>query len=147
MNQVAATIRSLAFERGVMLTTDVAADTGLVLADAAQLQRVLSNLVANAITCSRASGTVIVSTRKVAAEVEVTVADTGVGIPVEEQAGLFTPFFRPTVGGHAAGNGLGLLVVKQIVESHGGAITVQSTPGSGTTVRFTLPYLAQGSNR
>jgi PAS domain S-box-containing protein len=136
-------------ERQVTLTTDLSPCTGLVLADEQQLERVLTNLFANAIAFNRDGGTVAVSTRRLDAEVEVVVADSGIGIPPEEHGGIFTPFFRSslTTEHDALGSGLGLVVVRHLVDLHEGTIAVHSAPGSGTTVRFTLPYLAQGSNR
>jgi signal transduction histidine kinase len=147
--KVAEVMQPLARGRRITVSTDLSPCTGLVLADAQQIKRVLANLLANAITFNRDGGTVAISTRRLDREVEVVVADTGIGIPPDEQGGLFTPFFRSTLATeHAAlGSGLGLVVVKHIVELHEGSISVHSAPGSGTSVRFTLPYLAQGSNR
>jgi signal transduction histidine kinase len=136
-------------ERGVTVTTDLSPCTGLVLADAEQLERVLTNLLANAIAFNRDAGTVAVSTRRLETEVEVVVADSGIGIPPDEQGGIFTPFFRSSLATEhdTLGSGLGLVVVRHLVDLHEGTISIHSAPGSGTTVRFTLPYLAQGSNR
>ena len=68
-------------------------------------------------------------------------ADTGIGIPVEEQEDLFTRFFRSTSATEQAiqGTGLGLSITKAIAEAHGGTISVESDPGRGTTFRVELP--------
>jgi signal transduction histidine kinase len=70
-----------------------------------------------------------------------TVADNGIGIPVDEQQGLFTRFFRSSVANRMAvqGSGLGLVIAKTIVEEHGGAIDLVSAEGRGTTVTVTIP--------
>jgi signal transduction histidine kinase len=74
-------------------------------------------------------------------DVVLRVRDTGVGIPEDEQDRLFTRFFRSSTATSLAiqGTGLGLVIVKQIVEQHGGTITVASAPGQGTTVTVILP--------
>jgi PAS domain S-box-containing protein len=130
-----------AHDQEIAIDVDVQSDTSFVLADAQQLDRVLLNLLSNAIKFTARGGHVTVSTRSVESEVEVVIADTGVGVPADEQAKLFTPFFRATDAIQRAlpGTGLGLVIVKNIVDRHGGSIDLQSTPGEGTTVRFTLP--------
>ena len=71
------------------------------------------------------------------------VADTGIGIPPAEQAGVFDRFYRASTAreGQIQGTGLGLAIVKNIVEQHGGRIGLSSEPGVGTTVTFGLPAL------
>jgi signal transduction histidine kinase len=81
------------------------------------------------------------------AEVEIVVHDTGIGLSPEEQAHLFTKFFR---GGHriareAGGTGLGLVIAKAIVERHRGRIAVESEPGAGTRFRVFLPLPSRAS--
>jgi signal transduction histidine kinase len=108
-----------------------------------KLQRVLFNLIQNAIRHTPADGSVVVRAEPVADRIEVEVADTGDGIAPEERARVFTAFYR---GGTDAartggGAGLGLAVSRAIVEAHGGRIWLADT-SVGTRVRFSLPAAA-----
>jgi signal transduction histidine kinase len=113
---------------------------GLV-ADPAMLRRVLDNLLDNAAKYSEAPAPVEVVARQDGAAFLVTVRDEGIGVDPQDLPRLFTPFFR-TDRSRARGSGgvgLGLALAKRIVEAHGGAIGVESQPGLGTTVRFSVP--------
>jgi signal transduction histidine kinase len=107
----------------------------------ALLGRVLDNLLDNAARYSEAPSPVEVSLGPEADGIVLAVRDRGVGIAEEDQARLFTPFFRAdkSRGRHTGGVGLGLTLSKRIVEAHGGRIAVLSRPGEGTTVRVWLP--------
>jgi signal transduction histidine kinase len=109
-----------------------------VYADASLLTQALQNLLSNAIQYT-ANGQVTVGARVVkdGAFVECWVADTGAGIPEERLGKVFEKLETDPV--RKGGLGLGLSIVKQVVEAHGGEITVQSKPGQGSTFRFTLP--------
>jgi signal transduction histidine kinase len=111
-------------------------------ADATRLHQVVENLVSNAIKYSPDGGPVRISLTLGSESVELAVTDSGLGIPPDEQASLFRPFRR----GHAErlripGTGLGLSVSNKIVEAHGGKISVESSPGRGSTFRVRLPIL------
>ncbi len=123
------------------LQLDFPADFPPVLADEERLQAVFSNLISNAIKYSPDGGTIVVGGRAQRDYVEVFVSDEGQGIPLAKQSRLFEPFYRVDsgLGRRTQGVGLGLFLVKAIVEGHGGRITVESTPGQGSTFRFTLP--------
>ncbi len=110
-------------------------------ADPDQLDRVLMNLLTNAIKFTPAEGTVTVTARREGDEMVIVVADTGMGIPASEQQALFARFFRASNAVHQAipGTGLGLAIVRTIVDNHGGTIEVQSTEKVGTTVTVRLP--------
>jgi signal transduction histidine kinase len=112
-----------------------------VLADEERLQAVFSNLISNAIKYSPDGGTIRVGGRAHRDNVELFVSDEGRGIPQDKQSRLFEPFYRvdSSLGRRTQGVGLGLFLVKAIVEGHGGRIWVESTPGRGSTFRFTLP--------
>ena len=112
--------------------------------DRARLSQVLDNLVSNAVKFTPAGGTVSVATRRVGGDVEITVADTGMGIPAHELPRLFQRFFRTERATARAvpGTGLGLAIAKSIVEGHGGHITVESEADAGTTFRVVLPAAA-----
>jgi PAS domain S-box-containing protein len=128
-------------ERDITLQVDFLHNPGIVLADAAQFDRALLNVLSNAVKFTPAGGRVTVTTDRVDDEVMVSIADTGVGIPLDEQERLFTPFFRSStsVKSETQGTGLGLVIVKNIVEGHGGSIRLDSTPDIGTTVTMTIP--------
>lgn len=109
--------------------------------DVDQLERVLVNLMSNAVKFSPDGGTVRTTLVPGHREVQMTVSDTGMGIPEDEQVRLFTRFFRSSSarGRAIQGSGLGLSIAKAIVERHGGTITVASEPGLGTEFTVRLP--------
>lgn len=110
-----------------------------VWADPDALDRVVKNLVTNALKYAPAGTPVTVSARAVAGWVEITVADEGPGIPREAQPHVFEPFYRaPPAANRAGGSGLGLAVVKALVETHGGTVRLDSEPGRGTRVTCVL---------
>jgi len=111
-------------------------------ADPAQLDRVLMNLLTNAVKFTPPEGTVTVTARRDGDDhVVIAVADTGMGIPEAEQQALFARFFRASNAIHQAipGTGLGLAIVRTIVDNHGGTIEVRSQEKVGTTVTVRLP--------
>jgi PAS domain S-box-containing protein len=112
-----------------------------VWGDPNRLREVLSNLVSNAVKYSPDGGTVWVGGRVDGGGVTVYVADQGVGIPPEEQDRIFDRFHRVETGLHrrTEGTGLGLYLVKAIVEAHGGRVWVESAPGQGSIFMFNLP--------
>ena len=124
--------------RGLTLKVEVPAELPPVSADHAQIERVLSNLIANAMRATPAGGRIVVSAAPRPGEVAVTVADTGTGIPSEYLSRIFEPFVQ-VPDGPKGGAGLGLAICRRIVEAHGGQISVASTPGHGSAFTFTLP--------
>ncbi len=112
-----------------------------VLADPDALDRVLKNLVSNAIKYSPPGAAVHVTARAADGRVEIAVADEGRGIPADALPRLFEPYYRVPGSEGIRGTGLGLGVVKALVEAHGGTVSVQSEPGKGTRVAFTLRSL------
>jgi CheY-like chemotaxis protein len=107
---------------------------------AAELREALMNLIFNAVDAMPAGGEIVVGTRQVGDETEVTVSDTGVGMTEEERGHCLEPFFT-TKGEN--GTGLGLAVVYGTVERHGGRIAVMSTKGVGTTFSLLLPSVGK----
>jgi signal transduction histidine kinase len=103
-----------------------------------QLQRVLFNLIQNAIHHTPADGSVTVSAEAVEGAVEVEIADTGNGVPADERERVFDPFYRGDTARQDGGAGLGLAISRAIVEAHGGRIWLADAP-VGTRVRFRLP--------
>jgi signal transduction histidine kinase/HAMP domain-containing protein len=111
--------------------------------DASRLDQVLTNLISNALKYSPEGGEVRVSITATDAWAEIAVSDQGIGIPPAEQAKLFQPFARgETARQRFAGTGLGLYISAQIVERHGGTLTVQSEPGVGSIFTVRLPRAA-----
>ena len=111
---------------------------GAARANPEQLQRVLFNLIQNAIHHTPADGSVTVSAEAVGGAIEVEVADTGDGVPSEQRDRVFDPFFRGDAARQDGGAGLGLAISRAIVEAHGGTIWLEEAP-VGTRVRFRLP--------
>jgi signal transduction histidine kinase len=133
-------MRVQAEAKGVAVRADVPSSLTATRANPEKLQRVLFNLIQNAIRHTPADGSVMVHAERVDGSIEIEVADTGEGIADEERAHVFDPFFR---GGEDAvrtgqGAGLGLAVSRAIVEAHGGRIWLAEAP-RGTKVRFSLP--------
>ncbi|WP_345526025.1 ATP-binding protein [Nocardioides endophyticus] len=114
------------------------------LGDRDMLERVVINLVGNAVKFTPEGGHVSVRLVVGPEHVVIEVADTGIGIPRQEQEQLFTRFFRSSLAQEHAipGSGLGLSIAHAIVEQHGGSMAVESEPGAGTTFRVLLPVLA-----
>lgn len=108
--------------------------------DALRIEQVLSNLVSNAIKYSPSGGAVVVAVHAQGDQLVFEVRDNGLGIPEEALPTLFEPFRRGDHGGDGIpGAGLGLFVVRRIVDAHGGSIEVSSVPRGGSTFRVTLP--------
>jgi two-component system, NtrC family, sensor histidine kinase KinB len=130
--------RPQAEEKQVTLTADVGLGLDQVMADPQRVQLVLSNLLGNAIRHSLSGGKVEIATAPQGGQVRFSVTDAGEGIPKEYQAAVFERFFR-VPGANSGAAGLGLPLAKEVVESHGGRIGVESRVGQGSKFWFTLP--------
>ncbi|HVF04714.1 MAG TPA: ATP-binding protein [Frankiaceae bacterium] len=108
-----------------------------IWADPDKVEQILGNLVENALKYG--AGTVTVAVHGTPAGAEVTVTDEGEGIPPEMLSRVFTKFWRRGDGGRRSGTGLGLFIIKGLVEAHGGEITAGRAPAGGALFRFTLP--------
>jgi len=118
---------------------------GTIEADDRRLRQVLLNLMRNAIAFTPEKGTIVLSARRAADMMEISVSDTGPGIPKEDQARVFEPFERIASGSQGrSGAGLGLTLVKNIVELHNGTVLLDSTVGKGTTITIRLPLQMAG---
>jgi PAS domain S-box-containing protein len=130
-------------ESGLSLESSVEEGLPPVSVDVWRVHQVLENLIGNAIKFTPQGGKIEVSARRSPEEgmVEFEVRDTGPGIPLHEQKRLFTMFYQVETDSTrpAGGLGLGLVISKGIVESHGGRIWVESEPGKGSSFKFTLP--------
>ncbi|MDQ3492498.1 MAG: HAMP domain-containing histidine kinase [Chloroflexota bacterium] len=130
-----------AARKGVSLKADLPAEAVRVMHDPPRLGQVLANVIGNALKFTPVDGRVTVSLRSDGEEATVEVADTGVGIDPLELPRVFERFYRgaQAVEARAAGSGLGLSIVRSIVEMHHGRVSIQSAPGKGTTVTVALP--------
>jgi signal transduction histidine kinase len=122
------------------VTAEIAAGAR-VPGDAPRLRQVVDNLLSNALKYTPAGGTVVVRLRADAEAATLEVADTGMGIPVNERTNLFRRFFRGKAAKAASipGSGLGLAISRAIVEAHEGMLELVDRPGPGSTFRLTLP--------
>ncbi len=141
INEVVTEAQPAATSAGVSLEA-VDISHGLkVKGDAIGIKQVITNLVDNAIKYNRPQGTVRVSARAEGNNAVIEVKDTGIGIAAAEQQHVFDRFYRvdKSRSRSQGGSGLGLAIVKKIVEEHGGTVSVESTPGQGSTFRVVLP--------
>ena len=125
---------------GVGLVAD-APETLLVCADPIRLDQLLTNLVSNAIKYSRRGEHVILRCCAHGDDVAVEIVDRGVGIPADELARVTEYFFRASTAGEVEGTGVGLAIVRELAELHGGSLEIESVPGVGSTFRVVLPRL------
>jgi CheY-like chemotaxis protein/two-component sensor histidine kinase len=111
----------------------------LVMADADRITQILANLLSNAIKYSQPELPIEVSLTLKGPEVEVRVADHGLGIPADELAGLFTPFYRASSAVSVAGTGLGLHISRRLAERQGGRLWLEASSGAGSVFALALP--------
>jgi PAS domain S-box-containing protein len=141
-------LRPLADAGGVALHAELPASPSMLQADSDRVLQLLSNVIGNAIKFTPAGGVVTLASHVVGDALELAVRDTGEGIPAAQLPHVFDRFYQGSFAGRASrhGAGLGLPISRGIVEAHGGRIWMESAPGMGTTVRFTLPLATrQGS--
>jgi signal transduction histidine kinase len=137
-------LQPAAEEKGVRFVTRVEGMESEVWMDSAQLLRVLSNLVGNALKFTPRGGKVALSVQRGEGEVRFTVSDTGPGISREALPHVFDRYWQGRAGDRR-GAGLGLTIAKGIVEAHGGWIAAESEPGRGATFSFGIPAGAQAA--
>ncbi len=144
VDNIARILEAQAKEKGVVMVRDFATEVPKAWIDREQMKQVFMNLILNAIQAVDGEGSITISSREVTRRgtapigqfVQVEVRDTGVGIPDENLEHIFDPFFT---SGKEEGSGLGLAVSHQIVEEHGGFVTVESKVGQGTGFFVHLP--------
>jgi heavy metal sensor kinase len=130
---------TVAEDKRIRLELDISAESIFILGDTAKLQRVVANLLDNAIKYTPSGGRVLLSARRDGGHVMISVADSGAGIGEEEMPHIFKRFYRGDRSRSAPGSGLGLSLALAIVRAHGGNITVTSQPGKGSTFTVCLP--------
>jgi signal transduction histidine kinase len=143
---VSETVRDLlpsAADRGLELTVSAPDVVVYVFADGGRLQQVMHNLIENALRYTEAGGAIHVRVAAAPGEALIEVSDTGVGIPEADLPFVFERFFRSKRSRrvHPAGSGLGLSIVRWIVEAHKGRVTVESAVGKGSTFTVRLPVI------
>jgi len=141
---IAEAVRGLdadAHDRGVTIAVHDAPDGPHVIGDGDALRSAVQNVVGNAVKYSPRGATVDVATEIQESAVRIRVADRGLGIDAEDLPHIFKPFYRGrrAIGAEVRGSGVGLSVVRHVVDAHHGRIEVDSRPGDGTTVTVTLP--------
>lgn len=135
--------RSQAEGEGLKIAIDCPGNIGLIRADMTRLQEVLDHLVENALRQTPTGGVITLAAARALGEVQIQVADTGRGIPFQVQAHIFDRF----VGRDRGGPGLGLALVKALVELHGGWVALESEPGQGAVFTCHLPEIAGSGTR
>lgn len=138
LDEAMAMFQPQAEERGIRLTREDTSDLGMIMCDRDQLMRVLSNLIGNAVKFTNPPGSVSVLAGRTGDAINVSVTDTGHGMPADDLAHVFDRFWQADRT-RRFGTGLGLVIAKGIVESHGGTIRADSTVGRGSCFQFTLP--------
>ena len=128
--------RERARSRDLTLELRCPPDIGTIAADERRLKQALFNLVSNAIKFTPPGGAISLEAERRERELSLIVTDTGIGIPRPDQARAFESFER---GGRRSGAGLGLSLVKSLIELHGGTVAIDSAPGRGTRITCRLP--------
>ena len=140
VREVVDSVGAMAEETAVELKCELTSDPCTLMGEAVQVTRAIQNVIINAIQASAESkGAVTVNCVRKDFYVDVCVADTGHGIPPEQIAKIFDPYFTTKQG--KSGTGLGLYITKKVVEDHNGSIKVDSAPGVGTTITIRFPLL------
>ncbi len=139
LKEVARQQQSDLAKKGLMLEFNLDEKLPELLGDETQLERVFWNLIGNAIKFTPAGGKILVSSRRVDGHVCVSIRDTGIGIPRDEVSLLFSQFRRLKGSAGIEGTGLGLFIVKTIVEAHKGTVQVESVDGQGSTFTVRVP--------
>lgn len=133
--------QDVAREKNITLTSDIPGKLPGIPGDTSQLERAISNLIENAIKFTPSGGHISVTAHATRSMIQISVRDTGIGIPAPIQSRIFDPFYRGEQKGaeHVSGSGLGLNLVKTVIESHKGRVEVESQDGQGATFHVYLP--------
>jgi signal transduction histidine kinase len=142
LETVISTAKTLLRDKPVRLIEDIDSSLPTMTGDRRRIRQILLNLVSNA-TKFTEQGSITISARQRDGEVVFGVADTGPGIPPEQQERIFLPFVQTEKGvQHAEGTGLGLAISRHLAEAHGGRLWVESQPGKGSAFYVSLPVHA-----
>lgn len=139
-NEVTKSFKEAAFENGIELKTELPENEMPINADRERLYKVFENLLSNAVKFTNNGGSITLVAQEFSTEYEVIVSDTGVGIPEKELPKIFDKFSKiNTKGSHQAGAGIGLTLVKQIIDLHKGIIRARSELDKGTSFIIRIP--------
>ena len=143
IQKTVAAVRAVAATKGIILTIDLSGDLPLGDIDSQRIGQVVRNLLDNALGHTPAGGAITVAARQLDKFVEVSVTDTGQGIPAVDLPNVFERFYRVDKSRARAtgGSGLGLTIARRLVEAHGGKIGVKSEAGKGSLFFFTIPVV------
>ncbi len=128
-------------DKGLHLAVDIPPEPLIIPGDISRLQRIIANLLDNAIKYTPAGGKVIISAEGTQTQVVVSIIDSGVGIDEQDLPRIFDRFYRGDQSRSTFGNGLGLSLVRALVQAHRGEINVKSSPGEGSTFTVLLPRI------
>jgi len=146
LNEIIIKTKSFASEKGVIFTSEIPQKEVLLFVDKERIIQVFNQLISNAIKFTNPEGKVILNGQDFNKEYELIISDTGIGIPESELRNVFQKFFKvENPGTLNTGTGIGLGLAKQIIDLHGGLITVQSEIYKGTTFIVRLPKMT-GNN-
>jgi signal transduction histidine kinase len=135
------TVERKAKDKSITVTSSIEPSVGRIVGNQFSINEMITNLLFNAIKYTPENKTVHIEAKRQGEYIQIDISDTGIGIPADELGNVFDEFFRSSNARKSEkdGTGLGLSIVKQIVERHGGKISVQSQQGQGTTFTVTLP--------
>ena len=141
LRNAVSTVKAAAEDKSITLNCNIESSVGKIVGNQFSIEEMVTNLLLNAVKYTPANGTVEVNAENREDCVFIQITDTGIGIPREEQSKIFDEFYRAANARRVErdGTGLGLSLVKYIVERHGGEIRVQSKEGCGTTFTLELP--------
>jgi two-component system, OmpR family, phosphate regulon sensor histidine kinase PhoR len=141
VGQACLLLEQKARDKGITVDWSGVKESPQVLADRARLEQVLVNLLDNALNYTSDKGSITFSAGEAGKMTRIAISDTGIGIPGKDLSRIFERFYRVDASRSRdqGGTGLGLSIVRHIVQLHGGVVTVESTPGKGSTFAFTLP--------
>ncbi len=143
IQEVISDLGPMADSRNIKVSMEGPEDQVLVHADSLRLTQILRNLMSNAIKYNVENGWIKVETHRENDWARVTITDGGIGMSPGELEVLFEPYTRGSSERKIKGVGLGVVIVKKLVEAHGGQVTVSSQPGSGSSFTFTIPMVVQ----
>ena len=140
IKRAAERIKPQADRAGLSINIDIASELPPVAADRDRIEQALVNLLHNSIKFTPSGGGITISAVSSGDSLQVSVSDSGVGIPAGDLPRIFERFYKADRARSGGGTGLGLAIVKHIIEAHGGKVWAQSVEGKGATFTFTLPY-------